>query len=249
MPDYSLHKVFDIFAYAVALLGYFLIGTRCRRSERPMVYNLLIVGAILFGGALFARLTVQFASGFPTDPASFFKGMRAGGKTVVGGFLGAILGVKLVKLVLPRSAYITADRNIGDQVIVPFGLGVMIGRIGCLLSGLSDDTHGMPTHAGWGFNYGDGILRHPTQLYEIAGMALILGGLLFFWQRLTRYGLRFQIFVFGFCLLRFCIEFVGVHPRPYFGLSVYQVISLAGMVWSFFLFAPPVKLSDEGPAV
>ena len=49
----------------------------------------------------------------------------------------------------------------------------------CFLAGLHDDTYGLPTAAPWGMDFGDGIPRHPTQLYEIAvvlplGLALML---------------------------------------------------------------------------
>ena len=42
-----------------------------------------------------------------------------------------------------------------------------VGRaIGCLLAGLGAETYGIPTGGGWGWDFGDGIPRHPVQLYE-----------------------------------------------------------------------------------
>ena len=232
----SLHLLFDIIAYTVAIFIYLLCGRFLNIEERPMGYNLAIIAGMLIGGGFCARFAVQFEHGVPSDFAQILTGMHTGGKSVVAGFLGAIAGTKLVKLLLPRSTYESADKVIGDQAIVPFTLALVIGRIGCLLSGLSDNTHGMPTGLKWGYDYGDHILRHPTQLYEITSMTLICAGLLLFWNKLTSYGLRFQIFVFCFCLQRLIVEFFGIHPTPYRGLTIYQLLSLAGMIWSFFLF-------------
>jgi len=43
-----------------------------------------------------------------------------------------------------------------------------------LLTGLSDNTYGTPTNLPWAVNFGDGIPRHPTQLYEIAFLIALL---------------------------------------------------------------------------
>jgi prolipoprotein diacylglyceryltransferase len=237
MP-FTFHTIFDISAYTIAIFAYLMCGRLLNTNERPIWYNLAIIAGMLIGGGLCARLAVQFEHGLPADFSQILTGMHSGGKSVVAGFLGGIAGTKIIKLLLPRSTYGSADKVIGDQVIVPFTLALIIGRIGCLLSGLGDNTHGMPTGLIWGYDYGDHILRHPTQLYEIVSMALICAGLLLFWKKLSRYGLRFQIFVFGFCLQRFIIEFFGIHPAPYSGITVYQLICLIGMIWSFFLFNP-----------
>jgi phosphatidylglycerol:prolipoprotein diacylglycerol transferase len=42
---------------------------------------------------------------------------------------------------------------------------------GCFFSGLTDHTHGCPTAVPWGHDFGDGVPRHPVQLYESAAMA------------------------------------------------------------------------------
>ncbi len=65
----------------------------------------------------------------------------------------------------------------GDLFALPLTLGIALGRIGCFLTGLSDQTYGNVTSLPWGIDFGDGIRRHPTQLYEIAfllGLALLL---------------------------------------------------------------------------
>jgi prolipoprotein diacylglyceryltransferase len=63
--------------------------------------------------------------------------------------------------------YIGLRTSTGDLYAIPLALGIAIGRIGCFLTGLSDNTYGIPTNLPWAINFGDGIPRHPTQLYEI----------------------------------------------------------------------------------
>jgi phosphatidylglycerol:prolipoprotein diacylglycerol transferase len=235
MP-FSAHALCDIAAVLAATIGYFIAGRIINRHERAMGQNLAIVAGALIAGSFCARLVVPFEHGWPVSLDALGDGIRAGGKSIAGGFFGGIAGVKLVKLFLPAASFSSIDRAIGDQVIVPFSLAVIIGRIGCLLTGLHDNTHGAPTALPWGIDYGDAVARHPTQLYEIAAILVLTGTLLLFWKRLDRYGLRFRLFMAGFFLQRFLIEFVGVHARAYGGLTVYQVICLAGIAWSFVLY-------------
>jgi len=90
-----------------------------------------------------------------------------GGKTIVGGLLGAWLAVELAKKKL-KISYST-----GDLYVFPLIVGMCLGRVGCFLTGLDDHTHGLPTSLPWGVDFGDGIHRHPTQLYEIVFLMLL----------------------------------------------------------------------------
>jgi len=50
-----------------------------------------------------------------------------------------------------------------------FAVGVAVGRIGLLFSqGIDDFTYGTPTALPWAHDFGDGVPRHPVQLYESA---------------------------------------------------------------------------------
>ena len=84
-----------------------------------------------------------------------------GGKTIVGALAFGLISVELTK------RYIGLRTSTGDLYAIPLALGIAIGRIGCFLTGLSDNTYGTPTNLPWAINFGDNIPRHPTQLYEI----------------------------------------------------------------------------------
>jgi phosphatidylglycerol:prolipoprotein diacylglycerol transferase len=91
-----------------------------------------------------------------------------GGKTIVGALVFGLIAVELMK------RYIGVRQSTGDLYAIPLALGIAIGRIGCFLTGLSDNTYGTPTKLPWAINFGDGIPRHPTQLYEITFLLLLI---------------------------------------------------------------------------
>ena len=90
------------------------------------------------------------------------------GKTVVGALVFGLISVELIK------RYIGVRQSTGDLYAIPLALGIAIGRIGCFLTGLSDNTYGTSTTLPWAINFGDGIPRHPTQLYEIAFLLFLI---------------------------------------------------------------------------
>jgi len=96
-----------------------------------------------------------------------------GGKTIVGALVFGLIAVVLMK------RYIGLRQSTGDLYAIPLALGIAIGRIGCFLTGLSDNTYGTPTNLPWAINFGDGIPRNPTQLYEIVFLIVLIPCLYF----------------------------------------------------------------------
>lgn len=147
-------------------------------------------------------------------------------KTIVGGLLGGLVGVEYTKKLLGVTA------SSGDLMTFPLLLGIGVGRIGCHLAGLEDGTHGAPTTLPWGVDFGDGLPRHPVNLYEI-GVLGLLGLLIYALQKRTALpdGAQFKIFMIGYLCWRFAIEFWKPVWVFSFGLSVIQVAALAGLVY------------------
>lgn len=156
-----------------------------------------------------------------------------GGKSVLGGFIGGTLGVELVKKAV-------AWRNpTGDAWVSALAVGLMVGRMGCQFSGTWDQTYGIPTSLPWAWNYGDGIGRHPTGLYEfvLVGLSLTVSR-----RREVRAtpGASFALFLTLYCLIRFALEWLkppfgpssaGTLPVAlYFGFTAIQWAALAGLV-------------------
>jgi phosphatidylglycerol---prolipoprotein diacylglyceryl transferase len=147
------------------------------------------------------------------------------GQSIVGGLLGGLVGVELAKRMTRQS------RSTGDALVLPLVAGIAVGRIGCFLAGLHDDTYGVATTLPWGVDLGDGVMRHPSPLYEIAFL-LALGGLL--WRSRDALapapGLQFKLFLAAYLAWRLLGDTLKpvrfAHP---FGLSGIQWVCLVAL--------------------
>ncbi|MEX8500780.1 prolipoprotein diacylglyceryl transferase [Leptothrix ochracea] len=148
------------------------------------------------------------------------------GQSIVGGLLGGWLGVEVGKKIAGVRS------RTGDDFVRPILVGILIGRIGCFLAGLNDGTYGLPTEMPWGIDFGDGIPRHPTQLYEWLLAAAALSTHRWWAQPLAHEaGLAFRALIASYLLWRLLID--AIKPVPYtypLGLSGIQWLCLLGLL-------------------
>jgi prolipoprotein diacylglyceryltransferase len=157
MDGTGLHIAFDAIAWLAAGLSLAWLTRRLHvRFPAAPPRDFSYVAALIFGAGLGAVL-------FGTANL-WLSGLSGIARSIEGGIFGAIIAVELYK----RIAGIQA--RTGARFALPLAVGVAIGRIGCFLSGLDDFTHGTPTALPWGRDFGDGVMRHPVQLYESAAM-------------------------------------------------------------------------------
>src|SRR5262249_1281570 len=95
-----------------------------------------------------------------------------------------------------------------DLFALPLCAGIAIGRIGCFLAGLEDDTYGVATSLPWGVDFGDGVRRHPTQVYEMLWLALLAWWIYRLTQRAHRNGDLFKTFMVGYFVFRLAVDFI-----------------------------------------
>jgi len=147
------------------------------------------------------------------------------GQSIVGALVGGLCGVEIAK----RMSGVR--ESTGDAFVVPLAAGIAIGRIGCFLAGLHDDTYGNPTALPWGVDFGDGIARHPTQLYDIVFVAALAALLVHLRPTLSRVpGLAFKLFLAGYLAWRLCVDFVKpLHYAYPLGLSGLQLLAAAAL--------------------
>jgi prolipoprotein diacylglyceryltransferase len=208
------HFVFETLAYFV---GYRVYLKQRKRSGDHLSTpdRTWIVAAAICGAAIGSKMLYWLG-----DPAltvhkwnDLFYLMA--GKTIVGGLIGGLIAVETTKR---RLGIITRT---GDLFAIPLCVGIAIGRIGCFLSGLSDDTFGLPTDLGWGIDFGDGISRHPVQLYEVGWLCLLAIWLAWLAREPHREGDLFKGFMLGYFGFRLAIDFVKPGVR-FAGLTSIQ---------------------------
>jgi prolipoprotein diacylglyceryltransferase len=216
----TVHLVFEWLALAS---GVQLYRWQRRRARQPAMLQpgsfAVVVGCIL-GAAIGNKLVFWIEMPHLWQGAVPGWRLLASGQSIVGGLLGGLLGVEIAK----KLAGIR--RSTGDQFILPLVAGTVIGRIGCLLAGLHDGTYGLPTSLPWGVDFGDGVHRHPAQVYDML-FVLAAGALLWHWRRpLARSsGLAFKLYLAAYLIWRLLVD--GLKPVPYayvFGLSGIQLV-------------------------
>ncbi|HEY0141900.1 MAG TPA: prolipoprotein diacylglyceryl transferase family protein [Thermoanaerobaculia bacterium] len=145
------------------------------------------------------------------------------GKTIVGGLLGGLIAVELVK----KLAGI--HTRTGDLFVFPLILATIIGRIGCFLAGPADHTHGHPSNLPWAMAIGDGVRRHPVVLYEIAFLLLLVPLLL---RVHGQTGDRFRVYLASYLAFRLLVDFLKPFPQPLAGgLTAIQWACAAGILY------------------
>ena len=215
--------VFETLAYSVG----FALYARDRKCWGDVVgspaRSSILVAAIL-GAAAGSKLLAWLEN--PADLLAHPDQwqMWLGAKTIVGGLLGGTLAVEWTKMRLGITS------RTGDLFAVPIAIGIAIGRIGCFLGGLADHTYGTATTLPWGVDFGDGIARHPTQLYESAFLLVLAWELTRFRRMPHRDGDVFRLFMFVYMAWRLCIDFLkpGV---SFAGLTALQWACVVAMIW------------------
>ena len=216
----------EIHAYTVCMITAFLaVGwlayREARRRER-FDQNVIMVGSFgLLGAVLGAKLGMFFFLG----PAEFWRllpTIPSNGATLVGGLAGGYIAIVLTE----RALGVTLCT--GDLIAPFLPLGQAIGRLGNFLAG---DAYGLPTSLPWGV-YQAGAYRHPVQIYELI---LDLALFAYLWRkRYTSFndGELFRIYIIGYAVIRFPLEFLRYQPTPvpFLGLTLVQWLCIAGVL-------------------
>jgi prolipoprotein diacylglyceryltransferase len=216
----ELHFIFEALAYPVAYAAY--RHARARHGDflsEDRRWAMIAAAAV---GALAGSRLLGLLEQAPANGLAWHSLLFPGGKTIVGGLLGGWLVVELVK----RAQGLR--QRTGDLFAIPLCLGIAIGRFGCFLAGLADDTYGLPTRLPWGVNFGDGVPRHPTQLYEILfliPLALLLNR---YQSRPHPRGRTFRLFMAAYLSWRLLIDFLKPQPHV-LGMNVIQWACVAGL--------------------
>jgi phosphatidylglycerol---prolipoprotein diacylglyceryl transferase len=238
MSGTLLHVVFDIAAWlAAGVAAYWL--SRVRQVRFPaQSFALSYLAALVFGAGLGAYL-------FGTLNL-WLSGAPGVARSVEGAVAGGIVAIELYKWAHGISL------RTGARFALPLAIGIAVGRLGCFFAGLDDFTYGTPTSLPWAHDFGDGIARHPVQLYESAAMA----GFAIFYCHAVRQRNNFVVsngfyLVLAFYgLQRLVWEFFKPYAAVIGPLTLFHLLSLVILLYAaVMLVTAPVARSEHDHAV
>lgn len=211
--------MWGVFVAIGFLVAYYLMYKNAKKPlEKKTVEELAfwsLVGLIIGSRLLYVIVNYPY---YADNLLEIFM-IWEGGLVSYGGVIGALLAV----FIYCKKKKVNFIRYV-DFMIPYVALGMAIGRIGCFFNGC---CYGIETTLPWGVDFGDGVLRHPTQLY------LALGDLSIFFI-LKNIKKRFNgFFILSFAalysVLRFSVDFLRDYENVYYfhSLKASQWIMIA----------------------
>lgn len=215
------HGFFVALGVAVAAV---VFVAECRRRGALGEESLVAVTGALVGGAVGMRLSSLAET---LDP---YESWLFGARSVLGGLLGAYLGVLVAKRLIGYR------ERTGDLFAPAVALGMAVGRIGCHLT----EAPGRPTGLPWGVHApgsvpecpgcASGSAMHPSFLYEIAFHLAAFCWLRWAREKITAPGELFTLYIGAYAIFRFLVEFTRANDTVWLDLTRPQWFLIPGMM-------------------
>jgi phosphatidylglycerol:prolipoprotein diacylglycerol transferase len=223
---------FQLRYYSLAYLAafgliYLLVAYRIKRERYPVNaetiqdYCIWAILGVILGGRLgyvffynfgyYAAHPLEIFLPFQLTPVFHFTGIT--GMSYHGGLIGFLTGTILFchRRNIPFWSFM-------DLIVPAIPLGYMFGRLGNFING---ELYGRVTSVSWGMYFPsdpEGLLRHPSQLYEAFFEGIFLFGLLWMLRKKDWFkGCLSALYLIGYGLVRFIIEFFR-EPDDHLGL-------------------------------
>jgi len=211
-----VHSLFDLLALFAALAVYRLVPVAAPGvPAQPWQVHPLYIAIASLGATAGAYLA--------GSANLWLSGIGGVARSIEGAIAGGIIAIEVLK-------WRTGVRgSTGLGFVAPLAAAIAVGRLGCFLAGLDDMTYGVPTSLPWGVDLGDGVPRHPVQLYEAATMAAFFVVFVALVRRGNPFVLRtgFYLFVGVYAAQRFAWEFLKPYGTVLGPLNLFHLISLA----------------------
>jgi len=222
------HPVFETLGIFLGMRYYFFL-----KRKSPEKLSFRISAAVLIGATAGALIGSKLIGNLE-NPAVFLNDFNLKrfwiNNTIVGGLAFGLIGVELAKKIVGHK------ESTGDLIVFPLLLAIIIGRIGCFLTGVHEETYGLPTDSIFGMHLGDEYLRHPVALYEIAF-------LLFMWLELKMIGRKnkyvsgflFKLFMLSYFSFRFLLDFIKPKIEIIGNLGTIQLVCLSMIIYYIYV--------------
>lgn len=221
-----VHGVFVGLGVAAAVVVFTL---EARRRGAVNEQSVVAVTGALVGGAIGMRLSGWARHLDLRANPSLVEAWQYGSRSIIGGLLGAYLGVLVAKRI---GGY---RGKTGDLFAPAVALGIAIGRIGCHLT----EAPGRPTTLPWGVHAPAttpdcpaclaGAAMHPSFLYEVAFQLAAFAVLIWCRDRFSRPGELFVLYIAAYAVFRFLVEFVRANDTVWLNLTRPQWVLLPSL--------------------
>ena len=218
-------------------LSFLFARHRARRPDTPLepehVEDLIFYGAmgVILGGRIGYLLFYGWHN--VAEDWRYIYRFWEGGMSFHGGLLGVLVAMALFAKKRGKTFF-----EITDFVAVFTPLGLLCGRIGNFING---ELWGRETDVAWGFLV-DGVVRHPSMLYEAILEGLVLFVVLAWFSAKPRPTRSISgLFLIGYGVFRIAVEFVRI-PDAQYGyfafdwLTMGQILSTPMVIYGLYLF-------------
>lgn len=149
---------------------------------------------------------------------------------------GAVIGFVIATILFCKKYHKNSFKLL-DLVALSVPLGYVFGRIGNFLN---QELIGTPTNMAWGI-YVDGILRHPSQLYEAFLEGVVIFVVLVLWRKFKRFdGELIALYAIMYSAMRFISEIFRMPDmqigKLIFGLNLGQILSFIMLICGILLY-------------
>ncbi len=235
LPEICKIGSFTIYSYGLMLVTAFFVcvylaGLQAKKEQvdPEKIFNLcfyIFISGIIGARVFYVFYNIGFYLRHPLEVIMLQHGGLAWFGGVIFGSATAIIIIKKNKINLLKTL----------DLLIPFiALAQAIGRVGCLLNGC---CFGRVSEFGLYFAVFDQVLI-PTQLYSSLLLLLIFIILRFMQDRKHLPGQILCSYLFLYSIKRFFIEFFrNDSPKTFYGLTIFQVLSLAMFISSLLIFA------------
>jgi len=221
------HPLLEAVGMFLGMRYYFYLK---RKSSEKLSFN--TSAAVLIGATAGALLGSKLIGNLE-NPYTVFENFSFqkfwSSNTIVGGLAFGLLGVELAKKIVHHK------ESTGDLIVFPLMLAIIIGRVGCFLTGIYEETYGIPTDSVFGMHLGDQYLRHTVALYEI-GFLIILWISLKYIQNHRKYhpGFLFQLFMLSYFTFRFLLDFIKPRVEIAGNLGTIQLVCIWVIIYYIY---------------
>jgi phosphatidylglycerol:prolipoprotein diacylglycerol transferase len=186
-----------------------------RRDDRLLMVYVAALGGAFFG----AKVIYIVAEGWLHFGAPDMWLQLATGKSILGALLGGYLAVELAK------KWVGYPGATGDWFAYIAPIGIMVGRVGCLLHGCCQGITCQP--AWYTLKDADGVSRWPAVPMEILFNAVAVVAFFILRRQKKLAGQHFHLYLISYGIFRFLHEFVRQEPHILGPFSGYQIAALA----------------------